>query len=238
MVAGVIERDVALARQLPAAQRERLVELAVAFVDAVSWEGASGFVITDEMKVTIAANAVFPVLAHDLYPYRTVKAVIIRPRSVRSQGARTGPAAGTLSDRPVVVDGEAAPRTGPVALSWNSVVYDSRHPERGRNVVIHEFAHKIDMLDGDADGVPPLRGEALDRWVEVLDDEWRREFADDEHDALDPYAFTNHAEFFAVASETFFCVPTDLMATRPQLYGELRDLYALDPVEWVSGQPR
>ncbi|HNJ98974.1 MAG TPA: zinc-dependent peptidase [Ilumatobacteraceae bacterium] len=234
VVSAAIDHNVALARALPADLRAQHAAMTVELVNSVSWEAANGFTITDEMKATIAANAVFPVLAHDLYSYRTVKAVIVRPRSTRSHGVRQGPATGTVSDRPLVVDGEAAPRTGPVALSWDSVVHDSRHPQRGRNVVIHEFAHKIDMLDGDADGVPPLRGEALEHWLQVLDDEWDREFAEAEHDILDPYAFTNHAEFFAVATETFFCAPVELQASRPQLYGALRDLYALDPAAWVS----
>lgn len=238
LLTTVVERDVALARTLPAELHERLIDLTNEFIDAVSWEGANGFTVTDPMKITIAANAVFPVLAHDLYPYRTVRAVIVRPRSVRSRGVRSGPVDGTLSDRTLIVDGEAAPRTGPVALSWDSAVYDSRHPQRGRNVVIHEFAHKIDMLDGDADGVPPLRGEALDHWLGVRDEEWDRAFEEGADDVLDPYAFTNHAEFFAVATESFFCRPDALAGSRPELYRVLCDLYALDPVGWISDLPR
>lgn len=227
-IADAVRRNVALAQRLSPDEHTRLLELTAELIDGISWEGV-GIEVTDEIKATIAANAVFPVLAHDLYPYRTVRAVIVRPRATRSSGLRSGPAPGTVTDRPMVVDGEASARSGPLALSWNSVVYDSRHPQRGRNVVIHEFAHKIDMLDGDADGVPPLRGDELAHWVQTIDDEWDREFDDDQDDALDPYAFSNHAEFFAVATETFFCLPSDLAAARPRLYAALRDLYGQDP---------
>ncbi len=232
-IEAAIRRNVALARALPADLVARLHELTDELVHTFAWEG-TGIELTDEMKATIAANAAFPILGHDTFPYRQVRAVIIRPRSTRSGGLRSGPAHGTVTDRPMMVTGEAASRSGPVAVSWDSAVYESRHPHRGRNVVIHEFAHKIDMLDGDADGLPPLRGEALDDWVDLLDDEWHREFPDGTDDVLDPYAFTNHAEFFAVGTETFFCRPTELAAARPQLYDALRDLYALDPVSWAA----
>jgi Mlc titration factor MtfA (ptsG expression regulator) len=227
-VADAVQRNVALAHRLSPDDHARLLELTAELIDGISWEGV-GIEVTDEIKATIAANAVFPVLAHDIYPYRTVRAVIVRPRATRSRGLRSGPAPGTVTDRPMVVDGEATARSGPLALSWDSVVYDSRHPQRGRNVVIHEFAHKIDMLDGDADGVPPLRGDELARWVQTIEDEWDREFGDEQDDALDPYAFSNHAEFFAVATETFFCLPGELAASRPLLYAALRDLYGQDP---------
>jgi len=101
-------------------------------------------------------------------------------------------------------------------------------------VVIHEFAHKIDMNDGYADGVPPLRGAALTHWQQVLRDEFHRTEGRDSDAVLRPYAWASPAEFFAVATETFFCVPTQLTAAKPVLYAALSDLYQQSPaVDWL-----
>ena len=229
---AVISHNVRLADRLPPADRGRLLELTAELVHEKSWEGVGGLTLTDEMRVTVAANAAVLVLAHDTWPYRQVKAIILRPTTTRSNVRRAGPAAGTFTDETVGLVGEASPNHGPVALSWDTVVFESRHPNGGSNVVIHEFAHKIDMNDGYADGVPPLRGDALDRWRTVLDDEYSRSESRDSDSVLRPYAWASPAEFFAVSSETFFCLPHDLRAAKPALYTALSDLYALDPTEW------
>ena len=96
-------------------------------------------------------------------------------------------------------------------------------------MIIHEFAHKIDMSDGYADGTPPLRGPALARWTPMLTDEYERTDGESADAVLDPYAWSNPAEFFAVATEGFFCVATRLADARPALYGALRDFYRQDP---------
>lgn len=180
------------------------------------------------MKIVVAANAVIPVLSFDLWPYENVRSIILRPRVATSRAQRSGPSTGTYRDDNVHLIGEATPRSGPIALTWPAVIRDSRHPRTGRNVVIHEFAHKIDMRDGDADGVPPLRGEALERWLDLLD----RAFdgpPDASDEVLDEYAWESPAEFFAVATETFFCTPGKLEAGRRDLYDLLCELYQQDP---------
>ena len=232
VIDAVMRRNVGIAARLAPDDRERLRLLTAELVSTKSWEGVSGLTITDEMKVTIAANAAIPILAHDTWPYRQVKAIIVRPSSTTSNSRRSGPAAGTYTNDAVDIVGEAAPNFGPVALSWDTVVFESRHPHHGNNVVIHEFAHKIDMNDGYADGVPPLRGAFLDGWREVLNDEFERTEARESDAVLRPYAFSSPAEFFAVSSEVFFCRPAELNEAKPMLYAALRDLYAQDPARW------
>ena len=198
-------------------------------IGVTRWEGVSGMVITNEVLVTIAANAAVPMLALDPWVYRQVRAVIVRPTVATLSGARPGPVAGTMTDDSISTSGVAMANNGPLAISWDVALAESRRPSAGRNVIIHEFAHKIDMSDGYADGTPPLRGPALARWTQMLTDEYERPDGESADAVLDPYAWSNPAEFFAVATEAFFCVATRLADARPALYGALRDFYRQDP---------
>ena len=227
-IESVVQREVALAAGLAPSQRQRLLELTAEFVGAKQWEGTNGLTPTPDMRIVVAANAVIPVLSFDLWPYENVRSVILRPGVAVTRSLRSGPTGGTYHDSTAHVIGEATPRSGPVALTWPAVLRDSRHPRTGRNVVIHEFAHKIDMRDGDADGLPPLRGEALDRWVTLLDEAFDGH-ADESDEVLDAYAWESPAEYFAVATETYFCTPLKLAAMKPALYDVLCDLYQQDP---------
>ena len=113
----------------------------------------------------------------------------------------------------------------------------ARHPERGHNVVYHEFAHKLDMLDGVIDGTPPLeRQEELDRWVEVCTAEYEALRNGTDDGFLDGYASVDPAEFFAVATEAFFDLPVQLEAAKPDLYAVLRDFYRQDPARVARAQ--
>jgi len=127
---------------------------------------------------------------------------------------------------------------GPVILVWDAVKRDARHPEQGHNVVYHEFAHKLDMLDGSADGTPPLRDSAeLADWVTVCAREFvkLRSLAEKGHKTfLDAYGTKNEAEFFAVATEEFFDRPLALRKHSPDLYRVLGDFYQQDPAERVN----
>ncbi len=152
---AVIDRNVALARRLGAPERELLGTLTVELLRAKDWEAANEFTLTPEITVTLAANAAIPILAIGIDVYDRVHTIIVRPTAARSSGLRAGPSAGTVSDDEVWTDGISLPDRGPVAISWDVARHESRHPAAGRNVVIHEFAHKIDMSDGLADGTPP-----------------------------------------------------------------------------------
>jgi Mlc titration factor MtfA (ptsG expression regulator) len=229
----IINANVAIAARFGAEQRATLLTHTYDLVRSKRWEAVAGFELTDEMLVTIAANAAIPILSFDTWPYRQVKSIIVRPSATVSTGVRAGPVAGTLVDTPVGIIGEASPHSGPVSISWDAALADSRRPAFASNVVIHEFAHKIDMNDGYADGVPPLRGAALVRWQGVLNDEFHRSEGRDSDHVLRPYAWASPAEFFAVATEAFFCVPAHLADAKPALYNALSDLYQQSPaVDW------
>jgi Mlc titration factor MtfA (ptsG expression regulator) len=127
--------------------------------------------------------------------------------------------------------GEAHQR-GPVILTWDAVRRSGRDPELGHNVVYHEFAHKLDMLDGSVDGVPPLESrEEYARWESVCKAEYARLQALSDagkEGVLDPYGSTNEAEFFAVVTETFFDAPIALHEEHPALYEVLARFYRQD----------
>jgi Mlc titration factor MtfA (ptsG expression regulator) len=119
---------------------------------------------------------------------------------------------------------------GPIIIVWDEALAAARHPGRGHNVVFHEFAHKLDMLDGNIDGTPPLATqEQFDRWVAVCTEVYRQVVEGTAGDSLEPYAGVNPAEFFAVATEVFFDDPEPLRNEHPDLYGVLVDYYRQDP---------
>ena len=233
-IEAIVDANVGIAARFGRPLRDRLLEHVDELLRTKRWEAVGGSELTDEVVVTVAANAAIPVLSFDLWPYRQVRSIIIRPTTSISGGLRAGPVAGTFTDQPVGIIGEASPHSGPVSISWDAALADSRRPANASNVVIHEFAHKIDMNDGYADGVPPLRGAALADWQAVLRDEFHRTEGRDSDVVLRPYAWASPAEFFAVATEAFFCVPAQLAAAKPALYGALSELYQQSPaVDWL-----
>jgi Mlc titration factor MtfA (ptsG expression regulator) len=127
---------------------------------------------------------------------------------------------------------------GPVILAWDATKRGCRHPHSGHNVVFHEFAHKLDMLDGRVDGTPPLRGTAeLARWNHVCSRayaELKQRTARDQPSFMDAYGSHSEAEFFAVATETFFDQPQHLQREQPDLYDVLRAFYHQDPLGWST----
>ena len=226
---GIIAANVPLVAGLDASEVAHHRDLTSTLVRTKRWEPVAGLSLTDEIRVTIAANAAIPVLELDLEVYRTVQSIIVRPSTAISNGLRAGRVDGTVADGPMAVIGQAAANAGPLVLSWDAALAESRRPGRGRNVVIHEFAHKIDMSDGYLDGTPPLRGDALERWGAMVDDEFGHTDARPSDRVLGSYAWTNQAEFFAVATERFFCRPGVLAEEKPVLYAALRDFYGQDP---------
>ncbi|HEY5859326.1 MAG TPA: M90 family metallopeptidase, partial [Actinomycetota bacterium] len=133
-------------------ERQRLGELIAGLLAGKSWEAARAFTLTDEMCTLIAAQAALMVLGLDLDAYREVRAVIVHPTTVTSRRPRPGPVAGVVTEEPLDLLGEAHQQRGPVLVAWDTAAGDARHAGTGRNVVIHEFAHKLDMLDGMVDG--------------------------------------------------------------------------------------
>ncbi len=211
-------------------EQDHLHALTTALVDGLRWEASHGFDVTGDMKTAISAHAALLVLAFDdgLDSYLDVSSVIIHPTTI----VRTGThyvGGGMFSDGPDPVIGEAH-HQGPVLVSWDAAAQHAREPWRGESVLLHEFAHRLDMLDGISDGTPPIEGEIeLDDWVRVCSESLRRLRRNEEPSVLRQYAATNPSEFFAVATEVFFTRPTALRDENAELYGVMRDYFCQDP---------
>jgi MtfA peptidase len=226
----IVEEHVALWLALDVDERELLAATSDWLLRHKHWEAAGGFALTDEIIVTIAAQAAVLVLGLSVDEYREVSAIIVYPTAMQSRGVYAGPVPGTVTDGVVAVLGEAHDRRGPVLLAWDQARDAGAHPGRGNNVVYHEFAHKLDMLDDVLDGTPPLQGGGnFDRWVEVCTEAYEALRAGIARPPLQPYGATNPAEFFAVATEAFFDVPVALGHNEPRLYEVMRDFYKQDP---------
>ncbi len=225
-------------RHLNREEKKRLQDLIRIFVAEMHWEGCNGLKLTDEIRVTIAAHACLLILALPDDSYRNVETLYVYPTTVYTPERKTGffDVRTTPVEGPMPIDGEAH-HQGPVILVWDAVKHEARHPEHGHNVVYHEFAHKLDMLDGSADGTPPLATtEDYERWREVCSEEYL-ELCDQvdygEPTFLDSYAATDETEFFAVATEYFFSNPQDMKLHQPKLYKVLQDFYRQDPANRV-----
>lgn len=220
------------------------------FVYDIRWEAANNFDITDIMKVLIAAQACLLVLElgddtnapGDYYlggGNRGVSTIIVHPTTVVLSGPRSTGTAGLQTNAPTRIDGQAH-FGGPVIVAWDAVSVDARHPGRGLNVVYHEFAHKLDMLDGVIDGTPPLvAGESRTRWIDVCTREYKaiRSGSDGDGELLRAYGGTDPGEFFAVATEMFFSRPVDMKTRKPDLYDVLSGFYRQDPAARFPAPP-
>jgi len=216
------------------ADHDRLLDDTDRLLGLFRWEAAKGFDLDDTMCVHIAAQASVPIMSLGADSYDKVRTVVVRPTSVRRTRVSDGPVPGVVEESSMDLAGEAADGNGPVVLAWDSVVSDTRHPRRGYNVVIHEFAHKIDLLDDVFDGTPPILDEnRRESWIAVCTEAFERLRRGEAHSGLRDYAATNPAEFFAVASETFFTLPVALRESEPALYGELMSFYRQDPAARV-----
>jgi Mlc titration factor MtfA (ptsG expression regulator) len=214
-------------------ERAELHAMIQVFVEEKNWEGCGGLELTDEIRVTIAAQACLLQLGlpHDYY--RNVMSILVYPSTVVPPEYHPGvfENVGGPVEASVPILGQAFAQ-GPVILVWDSVLHGARHPEQGHNVVYHEFAHKLDMLDGAANGTPLLDSDQFAEWVTVCSSEYLRlrGLAGKGHKTfLDAYGATNEAEFFAVATEEFFDRPIALQKHAPDLYRVLSAYYRQDP---------
>jgi MtfA peptidase len=235
----IIRRNVAHYCILDDAERAHLRALIQVFIAEKYWEGAGGLELTDEIRVTISAQACLLLLGLPHNYYQNVESIIVYPSTVVPPQRKPGFFENTSTpvEPPHPIIGQAF-RRGPVIIIWDAALRGGRHPESGHNVIYHEFAHKLDMLDGTADGTPPLRDRAEYRdWVLTCSREYLRLKHSTEkvkESFLDSYAATNEAEFFAVATEQFFDQPRLMIKYAPDLYRVLKEYYRQDPAERVS----
>ena len=204
----------------------KLRQLALLFLAEKQLVGAHELEVTDLMRVSIAAQACLPILELGLDWYAGWHGVVVYPGDFRVR-RREIDEDGVVHEWEDDLAGEAMPG-GPVVLSWDAAAHDP-----AINVVIHEFAHKLDMLNGDADGVPPLHA-GMDRraWLAVFEEAYEG-FCDaverGKDTWLDPYAAEHPSEFFAVVSEAFFREPRETKRRYPAVYDQLARFYRQDP---------
>ena len=227
-------------RGLPFARRRELEQLVQVLVAEKDFIGCDGQKITDEVRVTVAAQASLLLLGRRPRYFPALRTILVYPGAFVVEKLRPEPS-GVLQETRQVLSGESWSR-GQVVLSWEDVLQGAAIADDGRNVVIHEFAHQLDQEKGYANGAPLLAGRhRYERWSRVLGEEFARlrlraSAADDPPAAapglLSDYGATDPAEFFAVASEVFFEQPGRLAAEHPELYAELAGYYRVDPRAW------
>ncbi len=232
----IIRRNVAHYCMLDDAERVHLRALIQVFIVEKNWETAGGLKLNDEIRVTISAQACLLLLGVPHNYYQNVQSIIVYPSTVVPPQRKLG--SFEIANAPLDIEqpiiGQAFLQ-GPVIIIWDAALRGSRHPELGHNVIYHEFAHKLDMLDGAADGTPPLRDRAEYRdWVLVCSREYQRirhDAAKGKKSFLNAYGATSEAEFFAVATEQFFDKPRLMINQAPDLYRVLQEYYRQNPAE-------
>ena len=234
-----IERNVRFYACLPDADRRELQGLVQIFMAEKSFEGCGGLELTDEIKVTIAAQACLLLLHRQTDIYPRLVTILVYPSAYLAKGVKQ-------IRGPIVLEGESARLgeswpSGVVVLSWNDVRSGASDIHDGQNLVLHEFAHQLDREDGAINGTPLLEQRSqYVTWGRVLSEEFERLQRDSwagRATVLDEYGATDPAEFFAVATECFFEKPRVLKKRHPALYDELKSFYRQDPALLLPVSP-
>lgn len=230
---AILVKHVPIYNALPVALQPRLEGLINRFLDEVRFYGAEGVELTDDMRVTIAAQACVLIVNKPNRWFDSLRTIHVYPAAFKS---RLTEIRGHIhSERDQSRSGESWAK-GPVILAWDHAAYGAVDAHDGRNVVMHEFAHQLDEQTGAVDGSPLLDADhSATRWAHVFQDAYERlrEHASFRRETvLDYYGATSPAEFFAVVTEVFFERPRELRAEEPALYDELKQYYRVDPAGW------
>jgi Mlc titration factor MtfA (ptsG expression regulator) len=233
----IVRSNVPLYNRLPDSLKEQLHGLVNVFLAEKNFEGCGGLELTTEIKVTIAAQACILLLNRKTKYFPKLGTILVYPHTYVAKTVS--------SDGTITIDGQSVRlgeswQNGPVVLAWDSVKGGTLNITDARNVVLHEFAHQLDQEDGAADGAPILeRRSRYATWARVLSREYedlQREKRKHRRSILNKYGTTNPAEFFAVATETFFEKSRQMEKRHPELYDELKNYYKLDPAKWLQDQ--
>lgn len=236
---AVLEENIQVYRQLPMPLRLQLRKLIKQFLHQKHFTGAGGLEMTDEIRVTIAAEACMLILNRNSRVYPGLRYIIVYPTTFIVERGNANPAGVVDLGRRTLL-GESW-QAGKVILAWDSVKHGASNFLDGQNVVLHEFAHQLDSETGDANGAPLLGGAAsYNIWAKVLSGEFEKLQADNRRGKkshMDHYGATNPAEFFAVATETFFEKPRQMARDHVELFETLRSYYRIDPRDWQAWPP-
>jgi Mlc titration factor MtfA (ptsG expression regulator) len=232
---GFLDKNVGHYALLSAAEQARLRDATRILVAEKRWQGRGGLFISEEMRVTIAAQAALLLLGTDHGYFGRVRDVFVFPGEFRTPRPEDDWEDDLLSETPLA--GQAWER-GHVMLAWDQVLSEGRNPEAGYNVVVHEFAHQLDYADDITAGVPDLGDAALEgRWRYVMSvafaDHCRAIRGKDET-LFTPHAADSEVEFFADATEAYFCRAVDLKELHPEMYQLFAAYYRSDPVKWFD----
>ena len=232
---AILESNVPVYRRMPAELRQQLHHLIKHFLHTKDFHGCAGLEISDEIRVTIAGTACLLLLNRKTRVYPELSSILVYPSAFLAPRTEIDES-GVVSYHEDDLLGESW-GDGRVVLAWDHVELGSRDPNDGHNVVLHEFAHQLDEESGGADGAPLLGSRAnYQRWASVFSHEYaglQAMLARDESTVLDEYGATDPAEFFAVATETFFERPSEMATHHAKLYEELKNYYRVDPRVWV-----
>lgn len=230
----ILRRRVPAVARLPFERQQQLKKRMQVFLAETRFIGCAGLDVTEDMRVTVAAQACLLLLGRPEPVFERLREVLLYPGAFVVDRVSPGPA-GLQRDERRVLAGESWTR-GQVILSWQDVLHGAALPHDGRNVVIHEFAHQLDQATGVANGAPALRSRPMvaqfARVMQAEFDAFCARCEAGEPGLLDPYAATDPAEFFAVASEVFYEQPAELAAERPALYAMLVEAYGVNPAQW------
>lgn len=229
----MVERLVPIVRRLPPDLRPKLEGKINLFLDQVTFHAYQGLALSDEMRLSIAAQACLLIVNSPVW-YETIRTVVIYPSAIRAP--RKVHDGFLVHEQDSHLAGESWQR-GPVVLSWDHALHGGLDAHDGHNVVIHEFAHQLDSLTGHTNGIPILRkGQAYADWEKAMLDAYRdhvQRVESGHAPVIDPYGARNHQEFFAEATVAFFEKPAALKRDEPALYAQLARLFALDPAQWT-----
>ncbi|MFH2056927.1 MAG: M90 family metallopeptidase [bacterium] len=227
----IIERNVPCYRYLKAAERLELHGHIQVFLHEKEFEGCEGLEVTDEIRVTIAAQACVLLLHRETDYFPMMTSILVYPHHYFAHTVKRQPG-GLVQERMQGRLGESWLR-GPIVLSWDDVLRGAADPSDGHNVVFHEFAHQLDSESGAMEGAPSLPEATMyTAWARVLSNEYKSLLADlqrHHQPLIDAYGATSPAEFFAVVTEAFFEKPLQLKSRHPELYEQMRIFYQQDP---------
>lgn len=234
-----VTRKLPLLQHLNAAEKAHLRVLCTIFIHKKTFTTVDDLELNDEMMLIIAVQACLLVLKLGLDYYNGWIEIIIYPGAflVNQDSANE---IGVTTSQTHSLSGESWLR-GPVILSWHDAYHDFHSPHPGHNVVVHEFSHKLDMLNGRANGMPPLHPSMqLEQWTDALSTAYETLLDNIEHHHhvyINQYAATNPAEFFAVISEYFFTAPVILKRHCPQVFHQLVSFYRQNPLKQYHKYP-
>lgn len=230
---SILERNVAVYRRLPVEDQRELQQHIQVFLDEKHFEGAGGLDLTDEIRITIAAQACLLLLHRDTDYYPELTTIVVYPSGYTAHEERYI-GGGVWEEGPEDRLGHTAHSLRALVLAWDAARHGAMDPSDGNNVVLHEFAHQLDFENQSSDGTPVLETHAeYLSWARVMSQEFRRLREGDSY-VLDYYGAKNPTEFFAVATEAFFERPRALRLLHPDLYRALQKFFRQDPVTFSS----